>query len=350
MELVDHADCGVAVTVTRLRLASLAGAVTYVAGCQGATTPPIDDTWKVAPIPGGPAAFSGVAWTPDGLVISRDGDRRSSEMTLVDPGTWEARRLPAPFEGETCARIDEYGPISTSFGEAAWIARCFTSDRTRRYEIREWGAERGVRTLRPGFDSREIVQGIALSGNPPFRVIATVGSRICQTVVELVEAGARPVQVEVQGPGGRFDLADPAMLGDCATVGLVSHVSASSKGVLVLVASTAAIDRDGPQRLQAPRDAYIVDSDGTSTRIPLGISNVGGLAFSPDGASVLVSGELDDAEGTWILDTGSGSLDKIAEFRLSSPSWAAGGMRVVGQRTAGDTMRGESEIVVLTAR
>ena len=158
-----------------------------------------------------------------------------------------------------CARIDEYG-LEAVDGSVGFISRCFRDDGSRGYQVVRFDPAAGARAVDAVFDASGVIHGIGAARSGHW--VASLGSLICESVVDIRDDGFDPIHLTLAGPEGSFSLDDPHVLNDCDRLGLVDRVDVANDGSPALLASTAAIGTSGPARLGKPYGLFIVTPIG----------------------------------------------------------------------------------------
>lgn len=93
-----------------------------------------------------------------------------------------------------------------------------------------------------------------------------------------------------------------------------------------------AADEQGLQgiaQLDAEFAVYVARSDGIEIRaLVTGLHYPSGMAWSPDGRWLVVSGRFARDEGLWLIDSTTGGRQQLTTEHYTSPSWAPDGQSV----------------------
>jgi hypothetical protein len=296
-------------------------------------------------LPDTTASYDGLAWFGDDLVAARASPGEpGSEFRLVtiDPDTG----LTAPVDGQmtsTCVREDAGAP-QVSEGTLGWVERCESVEPgNRTYTF--WRTDDIA--LEPTTDS--VVSGTFILRSPgPWgeSFVASSGSIVCESLVQVSADAVEPLSVVVDGPGGTFETGG-AGADDCTDSGIAFMPVANGLDVIAFLASTDAIGIRGIERLDQVFDLYLTDgTSGAATRTELGLKSPTALAWMPDGRSLLVSGQHPDGAGTWILDPDTGDRRMVLPFAVTSIAFSPDLAQLAAVLPAGDADPTASTIIV----
>ena len=272
----------------------------------------------------------GIAWSGSDLVASL---RRAGlppdwyRLHRIDStnGSILGRRDP---EAGDCQTLDEAGPANAD-GRLIWTYDCLLPlpGLNRRIEILTAPDLEAEAVILSSVRTSLSTRGLDVHGES---ILTSYGSRTCETLGRLGPTEIEPVSIAVSGPGGDFDTANRVTGADCVGTGVAVHPATSKDGVLAFMASTLAIGKDGPARLDTPFEVYVVTPNETTARsLGLALVNVSELAWMPDGTAILISGHGADGTGTWRVDPSTGQARRVLDFRLESVSWSDAGDRLV---------------------
>lgn len=338
--------------------AALAVVVLALLGCNGSA---VDSSrgapsWvvTVAPDAGGP--ISSASWGAAGTVfasVERTTQPRMSQLQIIqlDLARGGPRPIESSLDDERCGRVDEYSPGSSP-SAAYWLRACYMKGQASiSYDVVRFASEDAAPRSLVAFESNLHISSLAIGGDG-LPGVAFVGSRICDTLVEVTEAGLSPIPAIVEGEKGSFRLDDPAIIEDCQGVGRAGYPAVSPTGQIAFLASTGAMGVEGPERLGAPMELYVMARPAyVPERHPMSVTNPGGLAWSPDGRSIVVSGtDGSGSTGTWLYDVGSRSASKLSGQSLRWPSWSPDGTGILGTRDIGGGIERKTAIVLLTRK
>jgi hypothetical protein len=270
-------------------------------------------------------------------------------VVAIDPDSGSVTPLDVHFEDPSCSRIDEFSP-NTGRGWVAWIWACMArggSDSS--YKVVSLSERDGEPEVVGQFEAAGLVTSIALDPVNHLPGVAFVGSRICDTIVGVTESGLEPIAAEVQGEAGSFHLDDPDIRTDCRDTGRAGYPAVSADGTVAFLASTRAIGREGPARLEVPMDLFLMRPGESPVRHPLSVTNPGGIAWSPSGEELVVGGvDASGATGVWLYRPATQAVVKVSNEPLRHLSWSSDGDRVVGVRSESLLSDGDSELVILS--
>jgi hypothetical protein len=275
----------------------------------------------------------GIAWNGSELVASLSRtDLLPGEYRLhrIDPadGSILGKREP---DRDDCQRLDEAGPANAD-GRLAWTFNCLLPipGLHRRIEILTAADLEGEATVLSSVRTSLSARGLDIHGDT---ILTSYGSRTCETLGRLGATDIEPVSIAVSGPGGVFNTADRMTGADCIGTGVALHPATGEHGTLAFLASTLAIGLDGPARLETPFEVYVVDPNESVARsLGVALANVSELTWTPDGTSILASGDGADGAGVWRIDPSTGRADRVLDFSLQSISWSDAGDRLVAMR------------------
>jgi hypothetical protein len=328
-------------------------------GCQVApvTTPAASiaiTEWEAATVPGLNGRLTdGLAWLGEQLVVSisaPEGGVTDFRMSLVDPASGAPSSVSLGPTSADCARFDEYSPTRGDEGSVAWLWRCTTRAGERTHGIALLRDPTGSPVVGLTLEEASVVHSLALSSVEPIAGFASVGTRICETVIRFdaeMPADEGPLSLTVEIDGKQFSLDHPNAVARCAETGLTGYPATSENGeLLAFLASATTIGKNGPERLAEPMWLQTA-SEGAeaSATHPFYVRNPGGLAIAPDGGAVLLSGiGPDGLPGSFVYRFADRSVTRIADTILISPHWGSAG--IVGMvRSVPDSMA--ADVMVL---
>jgi WD40 repeat protein len=276
--------------------------------------------------------LTGTAWLPDGRIyFARSKDLLATlELWRLAPGR-RAERVPTP-QLRGCRRTEYRLATALPDGRLALERDCTARDayssrvdvvaldpRTRRMEMLLALGRRNPSAISWRRDGRSGY--VAYSGG------------FCSGIAPFTRAGLgrfrRPVTVD--GHTWQLDRIFRQSPGsDCTSEGRADQVVLSGDGrTVVFLASPESQGSGGIARLDHPWNLYVwAPSHESPRRVVEGFDDHRGLALSPDGRTVAVSGRRDDDEGLWLIHLRSGRMETLGQGELSGPSFSPDGDRL----------------------
>ena len=310
---------GWALVVAAIAIPAFIVAVVVTGPHFSTAAPPLAMT--VLPIDTG-YSYDGMAWSGDRLVVSRSRLHDAGDeyrLVEIDPSDSSIVDQRIPDRGG-CQRLDESGPHNID-GRLAWTWRCILPEPGLhwRFEVLTAADLRGEVTVRSSVGSDgHAIRALDIHTD---RILTSYGSRTCETLVRLGPNEIEPISIDVSGPGGDFNTGFRLDHVDCVETGVAILPATNKDGTLAFMASTDAIGRDGPPRLDTRFEIYVVP-DGANSGKPLGFSVFSPtmLTWTPDSDALIVGGRTPLHRATWRVDATTGRATRILDFTMESPS------------------------------
>jgi hypothetical protein len=167
------------------------------------------------------------------------------------------------------------------------------------------------------------------------RGMVSRSSRLCAVVAWLIDGRAQPADIEVATDDRAFNLSDEPLEGSerCTAFARADSPAWSPDGEsIAFLASPASIGLDGPARLDAPWNLYLMDAEHAAPRIVLdGIDSAYQLRWSPDGQWLAFSADAYDGQpGTFAYALSSGEVRRVASDIMFALAWSPNSQQIAG--------------------
>jgi hypothetical protein len=285
---------------------------------------------------------SGVAWIDENRVaVSRAADPEDPaspfELAILDLRTRDWERLDLP-ELEGCQKTEYLGPETLPDGRLGALRRCVPSDLTADDAV--WLVVVDVESLEVSALTPDLATGHVTNvssyswSRDMSDALVSIGSRICQTIQQVTDAGLRPIDLTVTADGGSFNLADMPDPGGapCERTGQADDPGFSpTEDLLAFTASVAAIDVEGPKRLDMPFNVYLIRDPGAEP-VPViaDVQDPSALRFAPSGECFAFGGTVPgEGSGTFAYDIGAERPTKLSDTAVS-PAWSPDSSSIAG--------------------
>ena len=142
---------------------------------------------------------------------------------------------------------------------------------------------------------------------------------------------------------------DPDTYVLCDEVGGIAAVpSWSSSGEIAFLASTAASDLRGFDRLSAPYDVWVVgDGERTAELLAEGFVEPRSMDWSPSGRCLAVSADPEGDAGVFLIDRASGEVRQVIEWAPDYLAWRPDGRSLTLVRNSALGRSGAAEVTAV---
>lgn len=297
-------------------LSSCGDSQSPIAGVQG--------DWTSTSVPLPQAEYRDVAWLPFGLAMVID-DPQFAEPSVVERFSLAGEPLGVVRAAQDrCRVVDVYAPARLPEGDLGAIQQCVYPPDDESFSRSQVIRIRGDR-IEPIFraaTSLDLTEFTMSSASG--RVIASEGSGVCGSLVELSERGSTTISVDTPGLSQLWNLADAfPRAGDCTDPFLADEPiwDPSGKELAFVLHPTS------PPTLST---IYVWrPDDPAAQQLVGGFSSISDIAWSPDGATLAVAGVRDEQPGIWLLDRADPRLQLIHVGFASGIDWDPTGDAIV---------------------
>jgi hypothetical protein len=309
---------------------------------SGATRRPLDTI-----------SVSGLVWLDDGTLATSHGVPVEPGTPSNAPGLWRlsigngTMEPMEPAGHDECVYTAYRAPVPLSGGLIGTVREC--GDPT----ARPLHYPTTVVVVDPGTGAEEQVADFAdldmersyLPITPTYHPGSDIGMAaiyggVCSGLVWLGEGGVRPVDDVFVGEGDKRFALGAQVRGRgseaCEATGQAAWPDIAPDGSrIAFLASPDSVGVPISDRWDLPFNLYVMPTDSLEPLALLtGLRHPRGVRWSPDGGSLLVSGELDgQGDGVWLVDAGDGSRRRVAPVRLGSLAWSSDGTAFAGLYT-----------------
>ena len=301
-------------------------------------------------LPMTPSEPAGLAWLEDGTIIT------SLREELPPPGRAAVGHTMVGLEGDewtpleglgisddpACALVGYLAPASAADGRIILARHCVTPEATPPVEHidliafdRATGAIESLVDV-DDYDPRGWLAPVGATMSPDLsEAIVWVGGGGCATLLRWRDGALEPWDLEVgqgdrRGPVGRPAGGDQEA---CMDSVLASDPDWSPDGSsIAFAAAPAAIGFPELDRIEVPRDVYVVPAAGGEPRVLLeGVAVPRGVVWSPDGKQLLVAGEIDGIpQVVVVVDAETGARRPVATGVFDWIDWSPDGTSMAG--------------------
>jgi hypothetical protein len=308
------------------RLAAAAAITSCLLSCspQQSSKPFADLNVPPTTLPSPLGSISGLAWMPNGMIVTSDfpGAGPTSRLVATDVHGATAQPLDLPVD-PACRLTSQVRPAATAEGDLAFVQECYGQQANDfSAHLLSWNPVSDVVS-----DFGVVPEGVGTVASRAGRAYVSGGDAICDWILEVTPRGTRGLAVTVSGPTASFRLDDAAGLGDCATTGNAGSPSIDAAGRIAFLASPGSVGMSGQSRLDASWGIFVVDGAASSASLVLDqIQHARSLSWSPSGRKLAFAGlVIGPGEGIWLLDPASGDLRRVSALQANNLAWSPDG-------------------------